>query len=89
MHPAQRQGGAQYPHIQNIGVGPGLDEDGRLTIAFLGTGLEAGSDAIDWPLPARDIAKLMGFPVEEVYRLKQRTQRWLKDLATRLNVKAG
>src|SRR5215510_655170 len=33
------------------------------------------------PLPARDIAKLMGYPVEEVYRLKQRTRRWLKEVA--------
>ena len=33
------------------------------------------------PLPARDIAKLMGYPVEEVYRLKQRTQQWLRGLA--------
>jgi RNA polymerase primary sigma factor len=41
------------------------------------------------PLPARDIAKLMGYPVEEVYRLKQRTQRWLKELATRLNMEPG
>ena len=32
------------------------------------------------PLPARDIAKLMGCPVEEVYRLKQRTQKWLKEI---------
>jgi RNA polymerase primary sigma factor len=36
------------------------------------------------PLPARDIAKLLGYPVEEVYRLKQRTQRWLKEVAVRL-----
>jgi RNA polymerase primary sigma factor len=33
------------------------------------------------PLPARDIAKLMGCPVEEVYRLKQRSQKWLKEIA--------
>jgi RNA polymerase primary sigma factor len=32
------------------------------------------------PLPARGIAKLMGCPVEEVYRLKQRTQKWLKEI---------
>jgi RNA polymerase primary sigma factor len=36
------------------------------------------------PLPARNIAKLMGYPVEEVYRLKQRTQRWLKEVAVQL-----
>lgn len=36
------------------------------------------------PLPARGIAKLMGCPVEEVYRLKQRTQRWLKEIAVQL-----
>src|SRR5262245_3164715 len=27
------------------------------------------------PLPARDIARLMGSPVEQVYRLKHRTRR--------------
>ena len=32
------------------------------------------------PLPARGITKLMGCPVEEVYRLKQRTQKWLKEI---------
>lgn len=32
------------------------------------------------PLPARGIAKLMGCPVEEVYRLKQRAQKWLKEI---------
>lgn len=40
--------------------------------------------AANEPLPARSIAKLMGYPVEEVYRLKQRTQRWLKELAIQL-----
>ena len=33
------------------------------------------------PLPARGIAKLMGCPVEEVYRLKQRSQKWLKEIS--------
>jgi RNA polymerase primary sigma factor len=37
------------------------------------------------PMPARDIAKLLERPVEEVYRLKQRAQRWLKEVAMRLN----
>ncbi|WKA31149.1 sigma-70 family RNA polymerase sigma factor [Bradyrhizobium roseum] len=32
------------------------------------------------PLPARGVAKLMGCPVEEVYRLKQRSQKWLKEI---------
>jgi RNA polymerase primary sigma factor len=36
------------------------------------------------PLPARDIARLMGCPVETVYRLKQRAQRWLKQIAVQL-----
>jgi len=36
------------------------------------------------PLPARDIARLMGSPVEQVYRLKQRTQRWLKEMVVQL-----
>jgi RNA polymerase primary sigma factor len=39
------------------------------------------------PLPAREIAKAMKLPVEEVYRLKQRMQRWLKDIAKRLDEK--
>src|SRR5262245_14617761 len=33
------------------------------------------------PMPARDIARVMGCPVEDVYRLKQRTQRWIKEMA--------
>jgi RNA polymerase primary sigma factor len=37
------------------------------------------------PLPARNIARLLDRPVEEVYRLKQRAQRWLKEVAMRLN----
>jgi RNA polymerase primary sigma factor len=40
------------------------------------------------PLPARGIARLMGCPVEEVYRLKQRTQRWLKEIAEHLEKNA-
>jgi RNA polymerase primary sigma factor len=36
------------------------------------------------PLPARKIARLIGCPVEEVYRLRKRTQRWLKDMAVQL-----
>jgi RNA polymerase primary sigma factor len=39
------------------------------------------------PLPAREIARSMQLPVEEVYRLKQRTQRWLTDIAARLEKK--
>jgi RNA polymerase primary sigma factor len=33
------------------------------------------------PLPARDIARLMGCPVDEIYRLKQRSQKWLKEIS--------
>jgi RNA polymerase primary sigma factor len=33
------------------------------------------------PMPAREIAKSMKLPVEEVYRLKQRAQRWLGEIA--------
>jgi RNA polymerase primary sigma factor len=40
------------------------------------------------PLPARGIARLMGCPVEEVYRLKQRTQKWLKEIAVQLEKNA-
>ena len=36
------------------------------------------------PSPARDIARRMGCPVEDVYRLKQRAQRWLADIASML-----
>lgn len=35
------------------------------------------------PLPPRDIAKQMGCEVNEVYRLKQWAQRWLKEFAAR------
>jgi RNA polymerase primary sigma factor len=35
-------------------------------------------------LPARDIARLMGCPVEDVYRFKQRTQKWLKEISVQL-----
>jgi RNA polymerase primary sigma factor len=41
------------------------------------------------PLSARDIAKLMGCPVEDVYRLKQRAQRWMKGVAARLEKSSG
>jgi RNA polymerase primary sigma factor len=33
------------------------------------------------PMPARAIARVMGCPVEEVYRLRQRMQRWMKEVA--------
>ena len=36
------------------------------------------------PSPAREIARRMGCPVEDVYRLKQRAQRWLADIASML-----
>ncbi len=36
------------------------------------------------PLPARQIAKLMSLPAEEVYRIRQRVQRWMGRLATDL-----
>jgi RNA polymerase primary sigma factor len=39
------------------------------------------------PLPAREIARAMQLPVEEVYRLKQRAQRWLGQFASRLEKK--
>jgi RNA polymerase primary sigma factor len=51
----------------------GLPTDERLYLQIVFAASE--------PLPARDIAKLMGYPVEEVYRLKQRTQKWLKEMA--------
>jgi len=39
------------------------------------------------PMPAREIARAMQVPVEEVYRLKQRSQRWLSDVAARFGKK--
>jgi RNA polymerase primary sigma factor len=39
------------------------------------------------PLPAREIAQTMKLPVEDIYRLKQRSQRWLTDIASRLGKK--
>jgi len=41
------------------------------------------------PLPARDIAAAMGLPVAEVYRLKQRTHKWLKAMAVKLEKNSG
>jgi len=41
------------------------------------------------PLSARDIAKVMGCPVEDVYRLRQRAQRWMKEVAVRLEKSSG
>jgi RNA polymerase primary sigma factor len=41
------------------------------------------------PLPAREIARNMQLPVEEVYRLKQRLQRWLAELASRFEKNRG
>jgi RNA polymerase primary sigma factor len=41
------------------------------------------------PLPAREIAKLMGCAVENVYRLKQRAQRFIADLASKFKKNAG
>ena len=36
------------------------------------------------PLPPREIARLMGCAVEDVYRLRQRAQRWIAHIAERL-----
>jgi RNA polymerase primary sigma factor len=41
------------------------------------------------PSPAREIARRMGCPVEDVYRLKQRAQRWLADIASMLEKTAA
>jgi RNA polymerase primary sigma factor len=41
------------------------------------------------PLPAREIARKLQLPVEEIYRLKQRSQRWLAELATRFEKNRG
>ena len=37
------------------------------------------------PLPPREIARLMGCDVDEVYRLKQWARRWLSTVATGLS----
>jgi RNA polymerase primary sigma factor len=39
------------------------------------------------PLPAREIARTMQLPVEDVYKLKQKSQRWLAEMASRLGKK--
>jgi len=36
------------------------------------------------PLPPRQIAKAMGCAVDDVYRLRQRVRRWIKEIAMRL-----
>ena len=36
------------------------------------------------PLPPREIARIMGCKVEDVYRLRQRARRWIAQLAERL-----
>jgi RNA polymerase primary sigma factor len=36
------------------------------------------------PLPPREVAKLMAIPADEVYRLKQRVERWVKQIALSL-----
>jgi RNA polymerase primary sigma factor len=36
------------------------------------------------PIPPRQVAKAMGCAVEDVYRLKQRVRRWIKEIAVRL-----
>jgi RNA polymerase primary sigma factor len=41
------------------------------------------------PLPPRQIAKAMGCRVEDVYRLRQRAQRWIKEIAMRLEKGPG
>jgi len=47
--------------------------------------LETVFSATD-PLPPRQIAKAMGCPVEDVYRLRKRAQRWIKEIAMRLEI---
>ncbi|WOH68574.1 sigma-70 family RNA polymerase sigma factor [Bradyrhizobium sp. BWA-3-5] len=58
-----------------------LPTDERLYLQIVFSAIE--------PLPARGIARLMGCPVEEVYRLKQRTQRWLKEITVQLEKNAN
>jgi RNA polymerase primary sigma factor len=57
-----------------------LPADERLYLQIVFSAIE--------PLPARGIARLMGCPVEEVYRLKQRTQKWLKEITVQLEKNA-
>jgi RNA polymerase primary sigma factor len=40
------------------------------------------------PRPARDIARELAVPVEEVYRLQQQTQRWIKKIAAQVQKNA-
>jgi RNA polymerase primary sigma factor len=57
-------------------VAAGLPAEERLYLQILFSATE--------PSPAREIARRMGCPVEDVYRLKQRAQRWLADIASML-----
>jgi RNA polymerase primary sigma factor len=41
------------------------------------------------PLPAREVARKMQLPVEEIYRLKQRSLRWIAELASRFEKNRG
>lgn len=41
------------------------------------------------PIPAREIARKMQLPVEDVYKLKQRAQRWMGNLAAELEKKSA
>jgi RNA polymerase primary sigma factor len=59
----------------------GLPADERLYLQIL-------FEATD-PLPPREVAKQMGCPVEDVYRLKQRTRRWIGDVLAELEKKAS
>jgi RNA polymerase primary sigma factor len=58
-----------------------LPADERL---YLQTVLEATDQ-----LPAREVAKLMSCPVEDVYRLRQRTRRWIGDVVTQFENKSN
>jgi RNA polymerase primary sigma factor len=41
------------------------------------------------PRPARDIARELAVPVEDVYRLQQQTRRWMKKIAAHVQKNAG
>jgi RNA polymerase primary sigma factor len=59
----------------------GLPAEERLYLQVLFSATE--------PSPPREIARRMGCPVEDVYRLKQRAQRWLSDIACMLEKTAA
>jgi RNA polymerase primary sigma factor len=71
--------GAMVAAVQAAAAGLGADERLYLQIVFSATD----------PLPSREIAKLMGRAVGDVYRLRQWAQRWMTEIASQLEKKSN